>query len=160
RQREIVDAYALDAPALPAYPALQQFFDAIGEGMRTGNGVDVDQYFDAERAVEQVLATPGLQRFSRTERRGLGEGMKTGFKRVVNGQQITMDELTTRIRLVRDLGNGERLVYTSFRGDGFTVRMRWWVAGGETPRIYDFEDLSTGIRVSSLAAALLPSVPN
>jgi tetratricopeptide (TPR) repeat protein/uncharacterized protein HemY len=144
------------APANNGAQDLDTLFNDLGRAFRDADGAAVVAHFDLERMADDLaLLAPGLLRdpqgrhaFLTTLRDGLTQSMR----RVAPMVQWKSFE----IRSTKNQPDGDAVVLVRHEQQGGGVlKMRWWVSHRSGSwKIYDFEDLSTGLRITAIEASV------
>lgn len=158
RYDETKKAFATTTPAAtvvdPA-PLLAQL-DLCSAMMQGRQPRDIVKVFDAERATREIERLPGTN-VTRQERGQLVEGMKAMMGNVLAGTTALAPWTQCTIKRVQVLDTpNDVVVYAKLSYDGFGVRYRFWMHRDGPWRIYDFEELDTSGRLSSIFAGMLP----
>ncbi len=137
---------------------LQPLFHSLGASLRVfpANSDSIMRHFDIDRMSDEIGDPALVPHRKSTARRpfvvGLRRGMGTGMARRSPIFQWT----TSEIRNVKKLNNEECVVIVRHKHpNGTTLKVRWWLTrrtGGW--KIYDFESLDVGMRVSTTAGSL------
>jgi len=160
RRREIIAAFQRQKPLAPdemtkeITPLFEQVRDAF-KGRKS-----VVAHFDLDRMLDEVkdqgLLPPEVARTRREFLRGMEMGMDRALK-----QQAELDVWTSfEIRSLKKLQGNEAVVFVRHQAaDGTITKMRWWVSkrSGQW-KVYDYEDLDVGMRVTALVGSLVGSL--
>ena len=130
---------------------LTRFSDALrAHDLAAGERVvDIDRLFDELMRLDGVPHPPPSAISS----------TKAGFRRGVLGAFSTSSALSpwdkTDIRLIKHLGGDDAVLTTRLQlRPGLVLPMRFWLHRNGSWRVYDWEDLSIGLRMTSLAGRL------
>ncbi|HEY3789628.1 MAG TPA: hypothetical protein VGL71_12280 [Urbifossiella sp.] len=163
-EREADKAEAAAAFAKPVPPSaeeqaeFQQFFNRLGSALGRRATGEVTLLFDADRMTARLARVGAFAKLPLGQKRGFRTGVSQGIRTSI-GQNLTDNELLrwdrTEVRRVRwSEDRGEAVVIAiHHEGEGTDatrLKMRWWLvaqAGGGW-KIYDFEDLDMGMRIS------------
>jgi hypothetical protein len=135
---------------------LKTLFDHLGAALRGRDAEEILSQFDVDRMCEELDAQKVVPPRWLQRRRDLIVGVRRGINRSLTKDAALMEFSSFEIRAVKKLPNNEAVVIVHHRDDqGLTSKMRWWVRGKSgTWLIYDFENLATGVRCSTLMGAL------
>jgi tetratricopeptide (TPR) repeat protein len=114
--------------------------------------------FDFDRMVTEVAAASGPKVAALMRERGARSGMVRGMENGLKPQLLQAFQwMRSEVKHVRFLPNRlEAVVYIRARtADGFEKGRFWVCKTGQGWRIFDFEDLSTGIRGSTMMSAAM-----
>jgi tetratricopeptide (TPR) repeat protein len=160
RRREVADAFTGASQPLDgaAERSIRVLFDGLAGALKADDSDAVEKHFDPYRMLaemERLLGWPA-SRFG--ERRQLRKALaKSLAKSMAQNPLVRWGRFRVQ-RFYPVEGRPEALAYVRhFSGDGpESFKMRWWlVRDGDRWRVYDFEDLSMGMRVStSIVAAM------
>lgn len=160
RRAEIVEAIAT-APAEDDQErvfAIRESLLGFGKAV-LANDTGGKAYLDVDRMIaefERVPEWPKVEARERADlRRGIAKGLDQWF--VGRGRVTGFDELQVRsIRPVADRP-GEVVVYARVKVEDVWVPFRYWMIQTDRWRMYDFEELNTGIRISTLMSRIMAS---
>lgn len=165
RRKETLSAFASTAPADVSDPkvatGITRALWSFTAAAKRGDGGKMVACFDTDRLCDEIVATglPGTAVFSsKRERTNLPTVL--GPSLAANAQNFAWDGFT--IRQIKPLSTEEVLVYLRVDiGDGYTGKFRAWLKrDGDEWRLYDYEDLSFGMRASAIVAAMTASANN
>ena len=139
---------------------IKPLFQELGAALKKEDAARVASHFDADRMIDEFIAQDLLPAdFVRNRHELTGQlqrNLAPSFQRNTN---LRWDD--SEIRDVKKLegadpGFNEATVIVRHRHpEGFFLRIRWWVTKRQgTWRLYDLEDLDTGLRTSSLPGTL------
>ena len=141
---------------------LDAMLTQLATASRQGHANRFAAAFDAERLFDEVVARGDLPRefTGAAPRRAFASGFRQGIANDLEDWKATFGWARHRIRRVERVGGGgEALVYlTTYEDDGLTNRWRIWAhrQSAAVPwRLYDFEELLTGVRLSTLTGMTL-----
>jgi tetratricopeptide (TPR) repeat protein len=159
RQREIKAAMAERKPLAPdeITRELQPLFDDLGAAFRAADGERIVGQFDLERLVDECAElAPGMLR-TPNEKRAFVQGMRRGMGDGLKKQAAVVQWTKFEIRNVKKLNPDEVVAIVRHQTpNGVTLKLRWWMTRRSGSwKVYDMEDLETGIRMSSTMGALL-----
>ncbi len=159
-RREVRAAFENSKPhegAMP--PGIVALFKDLGEEFKARKGANAGRFFDPERMAAQTDAEGAL---SRAERNGLVNGMRTGLATALGTLADSLNWDRTEIRNLRWYAEGSdgvvitRHTFSDDEGGDISGKMRWWLVQRDGAwRVYDFEDMTTGGRITVLFGALL-----
>jgi tetratricopeptide (TPR) repeat protein len=134
---------------------LEPLFEDLGKAFRAADGERLVGHFDLERLFDELDTQGDLPEPIRRQRahaiRGLHQGMASALAR--NSPLLAYDSF--EIRHVRKLPNDEAVVIVRHRSDTVRLKMRWWVTRRSGPwKVYDYEDLDTAMRFTSIVGRL------
>jgi tetratricopeptide (TPR) repeat protein len=158
RRRELQEAFG-EQPPLAEREIVEQLnplFEQMGAALRARDAARLSGFFDPDRMLDELLAHDLLPpKFARGRR----EFVRTCGDQLGNALQRQAPLLAWNrfeIRHVKTLKGHEAVVIVRHTIDGVgPVKMRWWVTRrtGEW-KIYDLEDLDTGMRWSSTVGSI------
>lgn len=137
--------------------ALEELLSAFGEAIRKANPEKIVASFDAERMVDEVKKLGGFAGLKPGQEKEVAKafatGLGEGFVRFASLIRWSRHE----IKQVKYSDDRREAVLTARHWDdeGDSSKFRWWVQKRDGRwRIYDFEDLNTGIRSSVILGTL------
>jgi predicted Zn-dependent protease len=161
RRQEVAKAFRNPAAgeAKDANEALRAVLDDLGDSIRAGDARRIGDHFDTPRMVQEFRRAGVLRGLKGRDEAAFAAGVKKGMTQVLlrNGQALGWKR--TEIRSVKLLDGGDEAVVIARHRDEFVSgKTRWWLTRRDGVwRVYDFEDLDTAIRISTLMASLLPA---
>jgi predicted Zn-dependent protease len=159
RLRQVKQAFGEQKPLAPAdiNRELTPLFDDLGADLRAEDGDRILAHFDLERMVEEFAAVTPLPLRTAKSRRDFVSGMRRGMGASMAKQAPLLQWTTSEIRHTKKLHDSEMVVVVRHKHtSGASLKMRWWVTRREGAwKIYDYEDLNMGIRVSTNVATLV-----
>lgn len=150
RNEAFRDHEPLIAEELPR--ELVPLFDGLGEALGGPDTDAVMAFLDTDRMAKEVAAVTQLPLRSRQNRRKFALGLRQGMDR----RSPLFQWKETEIRKVKKLNDEDIVVIARHKNPNHgTLKMRWWLSRRSgTWKIYDFEDLDTGLRNSTTVASL------
>jgi tetratricopeptide (TPR) repeat protein len=137
-------------------PALKELFDQLGEALRQGEGARAVEHFDIDRMHDEIGRQVDQVRLEGFSEKQFRADMRLGLSRSLGREGGALQRWKRlQITRVNFLGNAEATLLTRARQDrmGESVRMVWWVKKGAGRwRIYDYEEGSTGLRLTTMAS--------
>src|SRR5688572_26775215 len=166
KYREVAAAFRGEAVPPSDYDsqAIVGVMGRIGAEAVLPGGGSVLSHFDADATFDELERRGFVSGISRPERREMRRGFKEGYARGIPNGVVDLPWRRLQVRQVRMLRNGgsrgdgaEALAFvqTRFQND-LSCKMRWWFR--KTPggwKAYDYEDLDTGIRISTSMGMIL-----
>ena len=140
---------------------IQLMFDEIASLMEAGDYNSVADRLDIGRMIGEIASHGVSVGSNASQRADFGRGLRIGMVKAVARADTFIPGIPHVVRHARRIPEtGEVLVYTSLLDpSGYVMKVRWWLThDGDTWRIYDYEELSTSIRVSVLMVAMLGTV--
>jgi len=136
---------------------LRTLFTNVGAAFRAQDGDQVILHFDVERMAEEFLALAPDVVTTRKDRGEFTRGLKTGMKGSVAKWSQAFQWRSFEIRSVKKLSDMEAMAIIRHEHPTLgTLKMRWWVSRREgTWKIFDYEDLDSGMRWSIIAASMM-----
>ena len=148
------DSEGIAADEAKLIAELNPLFEQLGEALLSEQADRIAPHIDVDRYVDAIVRQDAFDRFSRRELEQFRVQMRSQLARGLarNGSALGWNRF--EIRRARALGDETLIVFVRhWDTDEFTAKFRWWVAEDRGRwRFYDFEDLSTGIRSSIMAA--------
>ncbi|MCI0461269.1 MAG: hypothetical protein L0Z62_30345 [Gemmataceae bacterium] len=135
--------------------SLQAFFTRFTAVMKDGDAKRIAALFDPDRLLEEWRRIGALPKgMTPRQEADARAGFLAGFSKSAAQLSRVFGWSRTEIQSIKLLAKGqEAVVVARHRGDGGTAKMRWWLKkDGPSWRLYDLEDLDTGIRISTLLA--------
>ncbi|MBC7782446.1 MAG: hypothetical protein H7144_01295 [Burkholderiales bacterium] len=162
QRSEIVAALATNQsvgdPALTRQ--VQPLLKRLGESLLKHDPSSMDQQFDFERMVKEIERLPIPPKISPKNRAGFAAGLKQGIRQQfsVTGTMGGWNQHNIRsVRPVLD-APGDVVVYVVLHQASGPSRMRFWLHKTNNWRVYDYEDLTIGLRISTIMGQMLGSV--
>src|SRR5262249_5699311 len=136
---------------------VKPLFEELGEAFRARDRNQILACFDPERLYDELLALGVFPKKGTRERRAFIRGMREGLGKSLRQQRIQLEWVASEIRSVKKLAGNEAVVIIRHRTtDHLFLKMRWWVTKqGGTWKVYDLEDLNTGIRMTTMVTSLV-----
>lgn len=161
RRKEIMEAFRNQKPLAEDEIAreLKPFFEDLGAAFKQGNPERLVAQFDMDRLLDQIVALGVLPQNAVRNRKLFVQGMRQGMVQANPRNPVLQNPAfqwdASEIRNVKKLAGNEAVVIVRHTSpDAFPMRLRWWVSKQTgTWKVFDFEDLDTGIRMSAAAAA-------
>jgi tetratricopeptide (TPR) repeat protein len=139
--------------------ALRAILDDLGHAIQAGDAERIGDHVDAARMLKEFQRAGALRGLNFQAEAALVQKFKTSMAQALArpGQPLVWKE--TEIRSVKFGAGGDDAVAVVRHRDGhITLKMRWWATQESGSwKVYDFEDLDTGLRVSDVVASLLPA---
>jgi tetratricopeptide (TPR) repeat protein len=159
RLRDVREAFADRKPLVPENVAreLQPLFEGLGAALRAGDAERISAYFDHERMVEEWTALAAMALPTPKARREAVDGVRAVLGAILARRAEFVQWSSSEVRSVRKLNDDEALVIGRHRHpNGGSLKQRWWVTRRSGVwKVYDLEDLDTGIRFSTSAASAM-----
>ncbi|MCI0378787.1 MAG: hypothetical protein L0215_14360 [Gemmataceae bacterium] len=158
RRQEIMEAFQNQKPLAEAdiVAEVKPLLDGLGKALQAADESRIAEHFDVERLFDElgaleILPLKGPQaraNFVFGARKGLGQSMKANAPILAwTGYEVK--------HIKKLQGNEAVLIVRHQAANGETLKMRWWVSKRlGTWKIYDFEDLHLGMRISEIVATL------
>ncbi len=160
RRRDVAEAFAQQKPLEPAEIAeeIKPLLVELGRSFRARNGAAIAACFDPERLFDELVKHNVLGRELLRGRREFLKGMEMGLAPSLQQQAPLMEWHDFEIRHVKKLEGNEAAVIVRHRTvAGFSLKMRWWVTKRPgTWKVFDMEDLDSGMSIVTTAASLGP----
>jgi len=121
----------------------------------------VSTYFNVDKLLAEVETIVPSFKMPASQRKTMVTSLQSGLQSQFSAGTSLPPWHETDVRLVRTAGaGGEVMVIAKLVHADFTSRMRFWMKHTDQWRIYDFEDLDIGLRVTNTIAGLLadPSI--
>jgi uncharacterized protein HemY len=158
RRQEVRQAFGNLQPLAPDEidRELKTLFNDLGDALRAADQHRVTEFFDTDRLVEEMAAQKLFPRAPLRSRRALARGIRAGLGQGLVQQGGLIRWTTTDIRGVKKLADHELVVIVRHHDeDGSDLKMRWWLTRRSgTYKVYDFEEINTAMRASTLAVGL------
>ncbi len=153
-KKALVDLKPVDEKEIAA--ELQPLFTDLGAAFRAANADKLELYFDVERLAEEFFALAPGALPNANQRRGFVRGMQLGLKQGLVRQAALIQWNGFEIRNVKKLNDREAVVIVRHAHPmNGTLKIRWWVTRREgTWKVFDFEDLDSGMRISTVIASV------
>jgi tetratricopeptide (TPR) repeat protein len=159
RHREIVEAFHRQRPLTEPEIAKESnvLFAELGAALHGRNQKRIVDQFDLDRMYDEIIAQPGLPRHLVADRRSFIQGIRIGFGRAITEQAVFLEWTKTEVKHIRKLtGNEAILIARHSINNQTSVKMRWWITKRPGQwKVFDFEDLDTGLRFSATAAIVV-----
>jgi predicted Zn finger-like uncharacterized protein len=134
---------------------LEPLFKDLGKAFRAADGERLVQLFDLERLFDEMAAQGVLPDQVVRDRARIVQSLRVHLRPGLAMAGALMAYDTFEIRHVRKLPNDEAVVIVRHRSATVRLKMRWWVTRRLGPwKVYDYEDLNTGVRFTTLTATL------
>ncbi len=160
KHAEMHRAFRDDCPALDSTDArdIREMLLTFSRRLSAGRTDEAAEAIDMDRLLAEVRRIADRPGFSRLDRRKWSTAVRKSTARAlaeVVGEDFRWNDVRVTLLRPTDLDE-EFLVYTRLRDmDGGLSRMRWWLCrSDEQWAIYDWEDLSLGLRQSDMIALL------
>jgi tetratricopeptide (TPR) repeat protein len=124
---------------------------SLGTSLRARDAPRIVNHFDTERLADELLALNFFPARLRGDRNSLGRGIRLGMVRTMNEEPgLLRDWATFKIRSVKKLSDREAVLILRHRSAwGDFLNYRWWLIRYPGAwKVYDVEDLGTGLRLS------------
>lgn len=161
RQKATVSAFSGDAPVNVSDPrtltGITTLFNKFTTAAKKSDGVKMVACFDIDRLCDEVVASgiPGTELLKdKRQRTSLGPILQSSLR--TNAINFAWDGFI--IRQVKPLADdAEVLVYLrADLQDGYAAKFRAWLRrDGNDWRIYDYEDLSFGMRATGIMSIMM-----
>lgn len=116
----------------------------------------LDDIFDFGRMTDEIQRHPNAPPISMRERGQFVREFKRGMSQGITAGQPGLIWSDAKIKLIRKLDTpGDALVYAAMKSDDLRLYMRFWIHRDGDWRIYDYEDLDGGIRMTTVVTQLL-----
>jgi len=153
-----------NGPLVKVFPnEFQKLFDDFGKIMKAG-GHGAEVHWNIDRIVLELNRDGFLDRLSGRDRRDLSRGFEMGLKAQMPQMSERLSYDRTEIRGVRWLIPDQEAIVivrhvVNELGMEFGFKVRWWVVKSDGVwKIYDFEDLAVGSRITVVMGTLLKSL--
>lgn len=156
-RQDVRDAFAELKPAeqQEAAAELAPLFDGLAAAFRAGDGEAILSHFDVDRMAEEFAALGMAPPSNPNDRRAFINGMRQGLAVSLKKQAPVMQWATSEIRKVKKNGDEAVVIVRHVNANGDPLKIRWWVVRRPDGwKVYDFESLDAGMRLSALAASL------
>jgi hypothetical protein len=158
-RQDIVQAFRQQQPltAKDIAAEVQPFFDELGAALRGGDPERLLEYYNLERMIDEFVAMQVFPKEISNNRRQFVTGMRQGMRQSLGRIALFLKWDETEIKHLKRLEGNEAIVITRhrLRGQPGSMKMRWWVTKEQGRwQVFDFEDLDSGTRVSTVAASL------
>jgi uncharacterized protein HemY len=158
RQEEVRAAFRDQQPLAleDIAPGLQPMFKELGGALRAADGNQIAAYFDGDRMSDEMIALGTLPLKTSKEKSDFKQGVRRGLGQNLAKTALLVNWTESDIRNVKKLNDDEAVVIVRHKqSNGAMLKMRWWVTRRTRSwKVYDFEDLDTGLRLSTTAAAI------
>ncbi len=164
-RKEVAEAFRpkaevkVEAPAGDNAESFRVFFDRLGGALRARDRDQLAAHLDTRRMLKEFRRAGLLPGIDAREEEAMHAVFSQSFLQALTRPEQLLQWERTEIRSVKFLADApdEAVVIARHRNDDVLVRMRWWVRrDGGGWRVYDLEDLDTGIRVSTLVGSMIP----
>ncbi|MBI3412329.1 MAG: tetratricopeptide repeat protein [Planctomycetes bacterium] len=167
RRREIMEAFRNQKPLAEDEIAreLKPLFENLGAAFKQGDPERLVAQFDMDRLLDQIVALGVLPQNAVRNRQQFVQGMRQGMAQANARNPFLQNPAfqwdATEIRNIKKLVGNEAVVIVRHTAPGgFPMKLRWWVTKQTgTWKVFDFEDLDTGIRMSAAAATTVQMGP-
>ena len=135
---------------------LKPLFSDLGGAFRDRARERIAGHFDPKRMMDEFAGLDPVAFGGRANQPQAVQGMREGMANSLVQQAPLLAWTSSEFKQIKQLGKGEVAVIARHAGpDGAIVKMRWWLTKRDgTWRIYDFEDLDMGMRMSTVAGTL------
>lgn len=160
-REEIADAFRTEAELTPEEAKeFQKVFDELGKAFRKQDGRAAAKLFDVERMLDEVLRNGIVKRPAGLNTRAGHDAFRQGLEKGLaqNGKLLGWDRSQIKRVRFRDERLDEAIVYVRHwdAENAINQKMRWWVKKSPAGwKIYDYEELNTSLRISTLMSQLL-----
>ncbi|MHC4862170.1 MAG: hypothetical protein ACYTDY_18985, partial [Planctomycetota bacterium] len=150
-------------PVTPPPPRkrIEAFFESFAAAVQQEDLEGFVDHFDPPRLLESVSAWDFVPGPRSDMEEWLHDRVRHGLKvGLMSGQETYRWERIELRRLdFRDGGREAEVLTCQWDEDGFSWKTRWWLTRREDRwRVYDVEDVATGVRVTSFLASMLAEV--
>jgi tetratricopeptide (TPR) repeat protein len=147
-------------------PVISAALDRFNNIIIAGDPASADSVFDVNRLVDELERMGALDSISADQRAGFKRGIAEGARKGLVKQCASLIWTGHKVKKVSlSSDRREAVVYDleqHFGGTGtsrYISKMRLWLRNDDGVwKIWDFEDLNTGMRVSSIIASMVGSV--
>ena len=134
-------------------PEINEFFKKLGQASRSEKKTKPNEFFSADAMLSAVLSTGSSDSLSAREKKQFKKSFRTTIKTYADPwvKQVAYDDY--KITLIEKINDDQNIVYLRQYDNEYQVvhLFRWWIVKTEKGwRIYDYEDLSIGLRTISL----------
>lgn len=137
--------------------AIRNLFVRLGKATRGHDGIDLDRLLSVDAMLEALRSAGTLDDLDPRTARGFEKGFRQGIEQVGESfRQMAYDD--HKIMHIEAPAENERVVFVQHYDNELNVTfpMRWWLARtADGWRIYDYEDLSVGLRTVELMGTLM-----
>ena len=163
-RQEILEAFRDPKTKVEVPGGIKEFFERTGGALQAGQS-DASQYFDFDRFAEEINRNGILDRLKFGSR--FPEGYREFKKMLVLKMAVAFKDIAWDSTEFRGLKwvrpQQEAVVITRhsalLNGDEVLFRMRWWlIRRPDGWRIYDFEDISIGLRITPLFSMMFDAL--
>lgn len=138
---------------------IETLFTLISRASRDEAPVDTERFFSSEAMIEALESGGMLKKFNDRQRRDFVTGFRMGFENIGESlKQMSFDQ--HRIVRVDTPSETMRVLFVQHYDTdlNITFPMRWWLAKTDVGwRVFDYQDLSTGLRTIELMGILISS---
>jgi tetratricopeptide (TPR) repeat protein len=136
-------------------PGLKPMFEGLGGALRAADAKRIEAYFDVDRMGDEIIALGTLPLRTTKEKQDFKQGLRLGIGSSLAKAALLMHWTESDIRNVKKLNDQEAVVIVRHKHpNGALLKMRWWVTRRSgTWKVYDFEDLDMGMRMSTTAGS-------
>lgn len=138
-------------------PEIEALFLRIGNASRDIGKIEVENMFSVEAMIEALESAGMLRGFKGRQRQQFETGFRKGFEKFDDSlRQMAFDR--HRILRVEAPSNTMRVVFVQHYDTDLNIAfpMRWWLAKTNSGwRVFDFQDLSTGLRSVELMGIMM-----
>lgn len=138
---------------------IDRFFEKMGISSRRDAEIDADDFFSIDAMLQALKSGGMLDSLNHQGVRGFEKGFRSASGKFGAAiKQMAFDD--HRVLRIEEINTDERLAYVRTYDNELnaTAQIRWWLVRTEKGwRIYDYEDLSVGLRTVSLMGTLMSS---
>lgn len=138
---------------------IETLFTLISRASREDAPIDTERFFSSDAMIEALESGGMLKKFNDRQRRDFVTGFRMGFKNIGESlKQMSFDQ--HRIARIDAPSETMRVLFVQHYDTdmNITFPMRWWLAKTDAGwRVFDYQDLSTGLRTIELMGILIGS---
>lgn len=151
-------AFAESGEKVETEPEIEEFFVRMGRASRSAGTPDPKQFISVVAMLESAESAGLFKGMSVAEKKSFRKGLEQGFNTQMPAALSQMAYDRHRIARVEMPSANQRIVFANHYDNKLNIStpMRWWMVRTERGwRIYDFEDLSVGLRTVGMIGVMM-----
>lgn len=138
---------------------LKPFFGELGAAMRSQDGMRIASHFDVDRIFDELVAQSAMPQKLIADKTKIMASMRQELGPALAKQAAQLAWTASTLKSVKKIGPSEVVVIVRHRdGEVPGMKMRWWVIKKNgVCKVFDYEDLDGGLRMTAGTGAVLAS---
>lgn len=150
-------AFAGHGAEIDVEPEIQSFFTKLGQASKSEIKFETSDYISVDAMIESAEAANVFDGMDSSFKRGFISGFRKGLSNIERSfQQMAFDQ--HRVVRVEKPSEDRRVVFATLYNSELNIstKMRFWMVKTDQGwRIYDYEDLSVGLRTVAVMATMM-----